>query len=221
MDPTIAAALITGGVGALGIAGTVVGSRNTRKATEQGMAASTASTMATLAAAREDRLWEKRASVYEEAIAALLHRQRKRQHDTRRYRLDEEAEKKLREFFDGYEPPGWFQVQVRAVAYASDRVLGAFDEAELAHRKVWGCYRRWVELAEDNQLAVEAGNPSAVDGGAAITARKAIDPALDEAEEKDQALVDLIRDELRSKPEAATLPASQPVEHHVFWRRTS
>ena len=75
VDPTIAAAWITGGVGALGIVGTVVtsvvGSRNTKRATEATIAASAAATAATLAAAREERLWEKRAAAYEETIAEL------------------------------------------------------------------------------------------------------------------------------------------------------
>ena len=80
VDPTIAAAWITGGVGALGIAGTVVtaivGSRNTRRATEATIAAGTATTAATLTAARDDRLWEKRCAAYEETLTALLHRRR-------------------------------------------------------------------------------------------------------------------------------------------------
>jgi hypothetical protein len=55
VDPIITAAWITGGVAAVGIAGTVmssiVGSRNTRMAAEQTVEAARATTMATLAAA--------------------------------------------------------------------------------------------------------------------------------------------------------------------------
>ena len=82
MDPTITAAWITAGVGALGIAGTVatavVGSRNTRMATERTIAAGAATTAATLAAARDDRLWDKPCVVYEETLADLPHQQAKR-----------------------------------------------------------------------------------------------------------------------------------------------
>ena len=56
-------------------------------------------------------------------------------------------------------------------------------------------------------------------GEAAISARKAIDPALDEAEETDKVIVDLIRDELRSRPEAVALPVSRPDERPRFRRR--
>src|ERR1700733_12198675 len=92
VDPTIAAAWITGGVGALGIAGTVVtaivGSRNTRRATEATIAAGTATTAAPLTAARDDRLWEKRCAAYEETLTALLHRRMQRRHDLRGFRWD-------------------------------------------------------------------------------------------------------------------------------------
>ena len=101
VNPTIEAAWIAAGVGALGIAGAVttaiVGFRSTRNATTKTVAAGTASTMATLAAAREERLWEKQAAAYEETIAALLHRQMKRQHELRMYRLTEDAEQQLKD----------------------------------------------------------------------------------------------------------------------------
>lgn len=54
VDPTIAAAWISGGVGAVGVAGTVatawIGSRNTRKATEQVIEASAYASDVVLAA---------------------------------------------------------------------------------------------------------------------------------------------------------------------------
>jgi hypothetical protein len=91
VSPVIGVAWIaagtTGAVEVVGIVGTVatsfVSSRNTTKATTRTVETGVASTMATLAAAREDRLWEKRATAYEETMAALLHRQGKHQHDLR------------------------------------------------------------------------------------------------------------------------------------------
>jgi hypothetical protein len=215
VDPTIAAAWITGGVGALGIMGTVtatvVGSRNTKRATEATIAAGAATTTATLAAAREDRLWEKRCAAYETMLEALLYRQRKREHDLRMYRLDEDSEEKLREFFDSYQAPGWFQARARLTAYASDPVLAAFEASEQAHHEVWACYQRYRMMADDNKRAVETGQFGAAHGGQeTIDARKAVHPAVEEAEVQDQALIKLIRDELRSIPEAARLSLAQP-----------
>jgi hypothetical protein len=98
MDATIVAALISGGVGAIGIVGTVVtsvvGSKNTREATGRTVEAGTAQNRATLIAAREDRLWERRAAAYEEALTGLLHRQAKRHFDTRQFRTSDEQQMK-------------------------------------------------------------------------------------------------------------------------------
>jgi hypothetical protein len=217
VDPTIAAAWITGGVGALGIIGTmttaIVGSRSTKRSTEATIAAGTNTTAATLTAAREDRLWEKRCAAYETALEALLYRQRKRQHDLRMYRLDKDSEEKLRDFFGGYEPPGWFEAQARLVAYASDAVLDAYETSHRADLEVWGRYRQWQILAEESQLAVESGRPGAAhDGQVMIEARRKINPALGEADAKDEILRKSIRDELGSKPQAATLPARRPTQ---------
>lgn len=224
VDPTIAAAWITGGVGALGIAGTVtitiVGFRATRNATGRALAASAAATSATLSAGREDRLWEKRAAAYEETLAEVRHRQLKRRHDLRGFRWDEASEQQRNDFFASYQPPNWFQAQARMAAYASDTVLDAFEGSEQAHLEVWMRYQRYRTMADDNKLASESGRPGvAHDGHETVAARKAVDPAVEEAEAMDQALVKLIRDELRSKPEAAALPAAVPTRRQMFWQR--
>lgn len=226
MDPTIAAAWIAGGVGALGIIGTVtatiVGSRNTKRATEATIAAGAATTTATLAAAREDRLWEKQCAAYEETLAGLLHRQTKRRHDLRGYRLEEASEQQLEAFFEGYDPPEWFEAQARLLAYASDPVREASRAASEAHGEVRMLYQRYSAMADDNKLAARSGQSGSAHGGEeTLAARHAVDPAVKDAEAKDEMLIKLIHDELRSTPKAATLPATRPVKHHRLWRRTS
>jgi hypothetical protein len=207
------AAVSAGTVGVVGIAGAVVtsivSSRNTAKATTQTVEAGVASTAA------------KRAAAYEETIAGLLYRQEKRQHDLRMYRLDEESERRLKDFFASYEPPGWFEAQARLVAYASDEVRHASDATQQADREVSERYRQWATLGDDNRRAVESGNPGAAhDGETTMQAYRAIGPALEEAEVKDQALIGAIRDELRSKPEAALAITQTPAaSHHKLWHR--
>jgi hypothetical protein len=208
MQQVIEAAWIAAGVGGLGVVSTAVigylGFRNTRKTTERTVAAGAASTRATLAAAREERLWEKRAAAYEETLTDLRHRQTKRRHDLRGYRWDETSEQKLNDFFANYEPPDWFQAQARMVAYASNPVLDAFEASHRAHLGVRDRYQRWKAMGDDNKRAAETGRPGAAhDGGETLKAHKEINPVLEEAEVRDEALIKLIRDELRSVPEAA------------------
>jgi hypothetical protein len=136
------------------------------------------------------------------------------------YRLDEESEQKLKDFFASYQPPGWFEAQARLVAYASDAVRHAFDATQQADREVSDRYRQWLTLGDDNRRAAESGNPGAAhDGGTTMQAHRAIGPALEEAEAKDQALIDAIRDELLSKPEAALTITQTPAPQREFWRR--
>lgn len=224
VDPTIAAALITGGVGALGIVGTVVtsvvGSQSTREATERTVEAGTAANTATLISAREDRLWEKRAAAYQETLTRLLHRQAERHFDLRKYRVDAETERKLKEFYENYELPAMFETQGRLVAYASDTVMAAFNASRGAHAKVQVQYGHRAALRESARLAQESGRLEGVpDGDTMLDAQRQLDIALEAADAADQTLIDVIRVELRSKPEAVmpspTLPA---VRRRSRWR---
>jgi len=211
MQQVIEAAWIAAGVGGFGALCTASTAyfrfRNTKKATERTVRAGAANTRATLAAAREDRLWEKRAAAHEETLADLRHRQMKRQHDLRGFRWHEASEQGLSDFFASYEPPGWFQAQARMIAYSSPPVLVAFETSNQAHLEVRDCYQRWHSMADDNKRAVETGSLGAThDGEETIKAYKEIRLKLEEAETYDEALVKLIRDELRSVPDAARVP---------------
>jgi hypothetical protein len=87
MNPAIEAAWIAGGSGLLGvtvgITGTVIvariGFRSTRDATDATTAAGIASIRAQIEADRRNRIWEKQAAAYTDAIAGIAHRQRIRQ----------------------------------------------------------------------------------------------------------------------------------------------
>ena len=169
VSPIIEAAWIAaasaGTVGVVGIAGAVVTSivspRNTAKATTQTVEAGVASTAATLAAAREDRLWDKRAAAYEETIAGLLYRQENASTTCACTGWTRSPSGRLKDFFASYEPPGWFEAQARLVAYASDEVRHASDATQQADREVSERYRQWATLGDDNRRAVESGNPGA------------------------------------------------------------
>jgi hypothetical protein len=214
MDATIAAAWVGAGVGGgvalLGVAATVVtsvvSSNNTRKATERTVGAGVTANSATLAAAREDRLWEKRAAAYEGTLTGLLHRQAQRHFDLRKYRTDEESEQKLKEFYETYELPGMFETQARLVAYASDAVMDAFNVSRGTHATVRVRYSHRAAVQETIQLAQAAGDLNFMPNRQELSeANRQLDNALEAADAADQALIEVIRDELRSMPEAAML----------------
>jgi hypothetical protein len=164
VDPTIAAAWITGRVGAVRIIGTVataiVGSRNTRRATEATVAAGDATTTATLAAVREDRLWDKRCAAYEDIIATLLRRQKTRQSEMLREVLRMPLDLDEYGFPVTDDPPVSFEDQARLLAYASDEVRDAFEatrraDSDLALRRC-----EWMLLDEEARGVLESANQS-------------------------------------------------------------
>jgi hypothetical protein len=202
VDPIITAAWITGGVAVVGIAGTVmssiVGSRNTRMATDQTVEAARLATTATLAAAREGQRWEREHAAYVETIAGVLRRQRQRQYLGTSL-LSEDLEQ-LRDFLDAHEPPGWLEAQARLIACASEWVKDAAEASRQAHLEVWARVHRYRLMGDDNRLALESGRPddAPFDGRELVAAREEIDAAIGEADAMDNLLVTLIREEQRS-----------------------
>lgn len=231
VDATIAAAWIGAGIGGgvalLGLAGTVatsiVSSNNTRKAMERTVEAGTEANRATLLAAREDRLYAARAAAYEEAVAGLLHRQRNRKRGVVLYRRDNDTDtdpQPLMEYIATLESPDWMEAQARLVAYASNGVLAAFKASQKADDETWWLYDQWLGMLQTSRLAIGAGNPKAAfDAQALRKAGAEVEVAVKKAGTQDQALIDVIRAELRSKPEAALPPAALPAVRRGSWRR--
>jgi hypothetical protein len=224
VDATIVAALISGGVGVVGIVGTVatsmVGSRNTRRATEQAIAAGAASTRATLVAAREDRLWERRCAAYEAMLAQLLHNQMKRFFDAPELRADAEIDQIAKGFFDKYAVSDRFETQAQLVAYASDTVTEAHKATREADATVRAVYSHTAALSEQVRVARASGSPqSGPDASTLKESTRELDAALNAATAADEALIKVIRDELRSRPEAATPPPALPAVRRRSWLR--
>jgi hypothetical protein len=152
-------------------------------ATERTVEAGTADNRATLAAAREDRLWEKRAAAYEETLTGLLHRQAQRDFNLRKYRVDGEEEQKLKEFYENYELPGVFETQGRLVAYASDAVMDTFNASRGAHAKVRVQSSHRAALKETAFIAQHSGRFEGVpDAETMLDAQRQLDNALEAAD---------------------------------------
>jgi hypothetical protein len=205
MSPVVEAAWIAAGTGILSLAGTVTvaisGFRNTRKVTTLTIQAGTDNTVRTLDAVRDERLWDKRTVTYEEVVTHLLHLQVKRRHQMRIYQLDERSVRLSDGLFGAYDAPDWWGLRGRLGVYGSDKVIEAYEVSNAAEVQFNGLYARLCSLSDDSKQAVAAHNPAGVvDPNELRTARQAAHDARKEAEEKNQALIKLIRRELHAKP---------------------
>jgi hypothetical protein len=202
VDPIITAAAITGGLAAVGIAGTVMstiaGARSTRMAAEETVEAARAATLAALTAAREGQRWEREHAAYVETIAGVLRRQRQRRYLVTNPLFEDSDQ--LRDFLDAHEPPGWLEAQATLIACASEWVKDAAEASRQAHLEVWARVHRYRLMGDDNRLALESGRPddAPFDGRELVAAREEIDAAIGEADAMDNLLVTLIREEQRS-----------------------
>src|ERR1700733_14704411 len=139
MDPTVIAAAI--GVGGTVIVG-VVGFWSTKTASDKAANVATDITFSALDAARDERIWDRRARAYEQGIAALLYRRQERrglyelsgprlQPDARPWspmlqdavRFHYNVSLPDQPYFDHYAPRGWFEVEGTLLAYATEAVI--------------------------------------------------------------------------------------------------
>ena len=88
-------------------------------------------TTRTLDAARDQRLWERQAEVYEEILAFCAYRQASRQRITS-LGDSPDIQAALQRLLGSYEPPSWFQMQARVIAFGSAEVEQAFRNARVA-----------------------------------------------------------------------------------------
>jgi hypothetical protein len=144
MDPTVITAAI--GVGGTVIVG-VVGFWSTKTASDKAAQVATDNTARALDAARDERIWDRRARAYEQSVAALLYRRQQRRQELaelvalpaaglrplgRTYALwQEQVSLPDHPFFDRY-PSGWFEVEGTLLAYATPKVITALDAARQA-----------------------------------------------------------------------------------------
>jgi hypothetical protein len=168
MDPTVAAAAIgVGGTVIVGVAGFSAGVWNTRK---------------TIAQARENRVWDKRAAAYEMALAELTNRQLRRDRVVTKaamYGLEHEL---LDEYLVASDTSPWSAAQSQLLAYSSKDVLAALDTARLADQDIAKCLG-WLgskEAVRNRDAAIQE-----------------LAEVMSNSGRCDSALIDLIRRELQ------------------------
>lgn len=206
-------------VGILGVVATAVtawvGSWNTRKATERTVEAGTDANRATLVADREGRLWERRAAAYEEMLAVILQRKRLRGFDLVMARM--KTGRDLEEFFKKFALPSTFETESRVVAYASEPVLTAYRTADAWHRESLVAAVQLSTIREAGDSGQTPGEVQEKPSQAQVISTEELKLATDKADAADNALIEIIRTELRRKPDAVLPPAGVPAVHHGFW----
>lgn len=209
MDPTVTAALIGGG--AVIVSGgwtalvAITTNRNTRRTNQATLKAAAENTAHALDAAREERIWDKRAEAYVDALYVVRHRQERRSDAARTIRFDQATEDSRQEWLASWKLPDEVGMEMRLLAYASEQVLAAARAAGAANDKAENAYLDWKSLTD----AARQSPPDSPVHDQVIAARKAIQPAVDEATRADEALLDAIRADLHSRPsKAMVLPTS-------------
>jgi hypothetical protein len=195
MNPTIDAAWIAAASGFLGvitgIGGTVAvaffGFRSTREATTASIAAGAEGIKAQLEADRRNRIWEKQAAAYTEAISGILHRQ-------------EVRGGQWQGMVTGSEPPApaspvdWRELESRLIAYASPAVIAALRDARTAGARFADAVGMWAVL----RTAAQAPGGGPPGGARPRDARATAEEAFAEATRLDDLLIDAIRCELHA-----------------------
>jgi hypothetical protein len=185
MNPVVEAALIAGGTTA--IVG-VVGFRTTLAVTRQ-----------TLDAARDDRLWDKRASAYEAALTELANRAVRREHAIRLAENPNTAPETLAEYFATQETPAWSEAEGRLLAYSSKKVsraLEAVRSADDAASEGFEPLRKAVTTAEELRGNDGSLPAQEVYVERTIPAFNKMTSMMRDCRKADTALIDLIRSEL-------------------------
>lgn len=208
MDATITAALIGGG--ALIVSGgwtalvAITSTRSAQRTNQATLNAAADNTARALDAAREDRIWDKRADAYVEALYVIRHRQERRDDMTRTIRFDKATEDRRQEWLASFKLPDEVGMEMRLLAYASEPVLTATRATGEANAKAENAYLYWKGLIEEAQQCA----PDAPIRDQAAAAQKAMQPAVDEATRADEALLDTIRADLHSRPSQARAVSS-------------
>jgi hypothetical protein len=160
----------------------------------------------TLQAARDEKIWDKRAEAYADAIAAVHYRQQKREHDTRTYRLDDETERRDQAYLDAFTAPDWYALEARLVAFGSLVVVTSVQESSTAHFRALAAFRAWAAAADKTRADNDARGmgmpvpapPREADRNIALHAAQA--EARKNADGADDALIEIIRAELQGHP---------------------
>jgi hypothetical protein len=162
-----------------------------------GFGASIWNTRRTVRDAHETRVWDQRAAIYIEALAALNYRERKRAFEAPGRPLGEERERE-QAYLDAYKEPDRHELDARLQAFASAPVFFAVRASVRAHDVAMLRVKPWRSINEIASAEPTADNQQLEDIAATSLLHE-----LTIADRTDEAAVRLIRDELQKSRPAA------------------
>lgn len=112
-------------------------------ATRTQIEASAASIAAQIEADRAARMWDKRADVYTDVLAAVHYRRIKREHDI--HHRSGSAYQRIEAFLAEYEAPDWFALEARMLAFGSARVFTVLQASSRASDLAYRTYNASIE----------------------------------------------------------------------------
>jgi hypothetical protein len=142
--------------------------------------------------ARDQRIWDSQARVYEELLAYVMHRQEIRDNRFRLFTYSPEFEAKIQAIIDSHEQASWFSLQARARAFTPDEVSAAFDASREADRRVWQAHNLVAATTHSEQA-----NPQAAYPGQEPAPDNDTRQLLREAQDAEDALVRAVRHALQ------------------------
>ena len=193
MNPVVGAAII--GVGGSVIVA-LVGFFTTRAISAKTMNAS-------LAEAHQTRIWDKKATAYEAALAELANRELRRDRAMSLPADPMMAGELLETYFATRDTPEWSEAEGRLMAYSTEKLWNALREARCADREAAVCFNELVEPMEEVHQLRADGNHSGMQQVIDLRVSPAVkrtSKGLVESAARDSELVNLIRNELQMRP---------------------
>lgn len=179
MNATVAAAVISvSGVVIVGVAGFGAAIWSTRKVS---------------ADARESRIWDQRAAVYVEALAAVNYRQARRNHVARGAPAEEPTTQQALASLAAGREFDWHGLEARLQAFAAEPVVTAMQISSTASERAMIAHRARIAAGDGSE------------------ARKAVAEALRAADAADDDVIELIRTGLQGRGKGKPLADWQPI----------
>jgi hypothetical protein len=145
----------------------------------------------------------RQASAYEQAAEYLMYRQAERTYQLHSNMLDDATQEEFQQFLGTYDQGRWFAANGQLVLYASDEVRDAVDAANAADREVRLRNREWKRRERQAVAISEEKGPAAIPTGLVdhiAEARKRTFSALADSARLENALIDLLREDMAHKP---------------------
>jgi hypothetical protein len=149
------AAIVSGGWTALVAITTTRSARRTNQAT---LDAAAENTKRALDAARDERIWEKRAEAYIDALYVVRNRQERRNDATRTIRFDQDNEARRQEWLASLTVPDVVSMETRLIAYGLQPVLEAARAAGQANAEAEAAFVTRAQGPEGRPAGARQGD---------------------------------------------------------------